>query len=361
MNPPLASQCKPLFSLLSFLLLICYAQLGFAEAQATSSQPINLLEEKERFEALRSTADKQGFQSIGEGLEPDDESIFDYRVELLVFAYQNTGDENAEFWRELERPTFENLHPSYRPQTSEQVNIEADENQINTENDETSLLPLTFLDPSDPEVSLMHDILKKMKINGRYRTLQHLIWEQRVNEEAEETLFYLDGGEQYLLEGPLHQWQEDRLHLSSDAKLDEQTLSKISQYELEGTLRIYRSRFLHIHSDLWLSEYVTNDAGLCLVNEQKKLEDSDKRQEEEVKLSAAEDFSQGAHPTSANHPATFSPITNFKLQQHRRIRSGELHYLDHPRFGFLIHFTRLNPPGSSDETSQEEQNEQTQP
>jgi hypothetical protein len=71
---------------------------------------------------------------------------------------------------------------------------------------------------------------------------------------------------------------------------------------LDGAIRLSRSRFLHIDVDLLYREI--GDAG------------------------------EEAAP--------------FRLQQSRRVNSGEVHYFDHPAFGLLVKLTPYNPSGHKD-------------
>lgn len=73
--------------------------------------------------------------------------------------------------------------------------------------------------------------------------------------------------------------------------------------ELEGILRFSRERYLHIDTDLWLTHSRFHDSDVATV-----------------------------------------------MQQHRTIRDGELHYMDHPLMGLLVKMTRLPayPPTPDD-------------
>jgi hypothetical protein len=94
------------------------------------------------------------------------------------------------------------------------------------------------------------------------------------------------------------------------------------QYQLDGMLKIYRNRFLHAQPTLELKTATpwqhtqpqplpnaTDDAGIRVVT---PLEESaDGRQ-------------------------------SWRMDQSRRMRSNETHYIDHPRFGVLLRIRALN-------------------
>ena len=76
--------------------------------------------------------------------------------------------------------------------------------------------------------------------------------------------------------------------------------------ELEGTVKVSLGRYLHVHTDLVYWHHMP------------------------------------ATPTVAI-PASATPgtrLTGLRLRQHRRMRSGELHYLDHPMLGVIIIINR---------------------
>lgn len=297
----------------SFLtrVLLCVFLLAPVVSFSMPKPVINLIEEEKKLEQTSDEEHADGAGAENEEGATEDEYDGLYKIELLVFAYVNTGEENSEIWRNLERPEFNEFHPAYLPQPKSEQ-----QNESNME-DSTSSSKYLFLNLEDENVSEFKDILKKMAINGHYRTLQHLVWQQKVLDENENDLFYLEGGNYY----PSY---EDILEKQSSFQtLEEQTEETnepLGNAELAGTIKLYRSRFLHIKPDLWFTEFAINDAGMCL-------EDGS--------------ITEATH-TQAN--ASYTALTNFHITQHRRLRSGVLHYIDHPRFGFLIKFTSVEKP-----------------
>jgi len=77
---------------------------------------------------------------------------------------------------------------------------------------------------------------------------------------------------------------------------------------LKGTITLRRRRFLHLDIDLQLSE--------------------------ETKLV----------PAQIDLMDTTQQTTNYRLKQTRRLKTKELHYFDHPRFGLLIKIEKIEPP-----------------
>jgi hypothetical protein len=69
--------------------------------------------------------------------------------------------------------------------------------------------------------------------------------------------------------------------------------------ELEGTVKLSINRYLHVELDLLLHE-------------------------------------KSAEPLSIGESLFAPAVQSYRLNSHRRMRSGELHYIDHPRMGVLI-------------------------
>ena len=90
------------------------------------------------------------------------------------------------------------------------------------------------------------------------------------------------------------------------------------QFELEGTLSIRRQRYLHVDADLRLMQF--------------SLERFARPAEQEAPLKSKYPDLYEAAQRGREH----SPTAQFNLNESRRLRSGELHYLDHPALGVLL-------------------------
>lgn len=110
-------------------------------------------------------------------------------------------------------------------------------------------------------------------------------------------------------------------------------------YQLDGNIKIILSRFLHIYADLLLMEpvkltqekspsnNVNESTGTGIIEETRSNLDITETQKtitpNTYKLSLA----------SAND---YTTLHGFNIKDHRRMRSGELHHLDHPLLGIMI-------------------------
>lgn len=110
---------------------------------------------------------------------------------------------------------------------------------------------------------------------------------------------------------------------------------------LSGTLKLILSRYLHIETDLLYREPNPEAASTLLIPESEA--EPAYRQPfqsgmttEDGEIIEGDLFAQLAEQQAEPAPP---PYHVYSMQQSRRMRSGELHYLDHPVFGLAIKVT----------------------
>ncbi len=142
--------------------------------------------------------------------------------------------------------------------------------------------PFRPLAESEWQLSEQHQHLSRSR---NYKPLLHVAWRQQVIEP--------DQSQQLLLELPRSS--------NPQSAIDE-------PLRLEGTIRVGVKRYLHLATDLLLRQWET---------------------EEGIKGDSLE----------------FRPAFRaFRMQSQRRMRSGEIHYLDHPIIGVLFLASRYELP-----------------
>lgn len=102
--------------------------------------------------------------------------------------------------------------------------------------------------------------------------------------------------------------------------------------ELEGTLSVSVSRFLHVNLDLLLRRTTPAGPSFALASSS---------------AGQAADSGLGLAPDPLAEPRDY----RYRMQAHRRMRSGELHYIDHPLMGVLLRIDRyrgVDQPATSD-------------
>lgn len=158
-----------------------------------------------------------------------------------------------------------------------------------------------YLPPEKRSLQNTHNALAR---RNQYRILFHETWLQPMEAVEKARPLILHGGRQYG-----------------------------DYYELQGTLTVGANRFLHVQTDLWLSEFSTDEYQNNTYGVQLPREPKDQPQEQ-IQEDWREDSMESLEPKS-----DYQVNQVIVLQQKRRMRSGELHYLDHPKLGALIKIT----------------------
>ena len=104
------------------------------------------------------------------------------------------------------------------------------------------------------------------------------------------------------------------------------------RFEVEGTLSFTRSRFLHLQTDLWYTVFEprSGESNPFIAGFQSNLSDEILSQHPELVKVERE---RGQYFAARQHP----------MSQSRRMRSGELHYIDHPLFGIVARISQFKP------------------
>ncbi len=204
----------------------------------------------------------------------------DYKVELILFTQQAQPGSRAELWdRRLIRPEVGNA------------------------------VDLTYGSRSDGFVTLaasardLADVNSRLSASPRYRVIEHLVWRQPGLGKASAKSVRIQGGTDYSVQFP------DRLSMRNATNAQQfvgESIATNSLLELDGTVKIVLGRYLHVYTDLVFRQPITT-------------------------TSSEEDG------TSEN----FTSLIDIRIQNRRRMRSRELHYIDHPKLGMLIQITPL--------------------
>lgn len=240
-----------------------------------------------------------------------------YQVELIVFErrggslgtddeswQKNTQLEYPNQWRRLIDPKEEAIQEPTAV-TDEFLQTLADERgqsqtAVTQPGSNTASEYLVYLPAQQRNLQNTRNALAR-----RYRILFHETWLQPLEPVEKATPLILHGGNQHG-----------------------------RYFELQGTLTLGVSRFLHVQTDLWLSEFTTNSYQespyvIQLPPEPQEQAEMANRTWDSETLESDEEVAEPVYRVN-------QVIT---LRQKRRMRSGELHYLDHPRLAALIKIT----------------------
>ncbi len=148
-----------------------------------------------------------------------------------------------------------------------------------------------------------------LKKNENYQVLSHKAWKQQMQGEKQAPAIVVNGGR-----------------------------SIGSHKELEGYIKIHIARYLHIKTDLWLTDTKSlTETAVDNYNAEEwpSLPARPGTSASEVKSNAAVNLQSFDN----NYKSTYPLAT---LRERRRMRSNELHYIDHPLMGVLIMITPID-------------------
>ena len=150
-----------------------------------------------------------------------------------------------------------------------------------------------------------------MQRSGKYRTLFHQTWVQPVADQASALPIVLDRS------GDTGQWPL-----------------------LQGSIKIYLSRYLHLETNLWLNTAGDYLPGVWRMPPPPLGPPSliiEGLPEPELELDSPEGLPLPEEDTGPVYPYRHAVL----LQQERRMRSTEVHYIDHPLLGVVAKLTPL--------------------
>lgn len=105
------------------------------------------------------------------------------------------------------------------------------------------------------------------------------------------------------------------------------------QYEVEGTVSLSRSRFLHIDTNLWYTRFEPTGGASNPFRGALNTTLDDKTLAQHSDLVEIE-----------RQRGQYYPVQQHLMTQSRRMRSDELHYIDHPLVGLIIRINRYERP-----------------
>ncbi len=259
-----------------------------------------------------------------------------YTVEMIIFSYEEQDKTLSESWPENVQVELPNSYLRlYRPSDVTPELLAKTEQEVQTrvqtkENGETELIetpvgivPLSPQQRADlannrlPDLFYMPEdkmqlISQRNRLERRknFRIMFHEAWNMPVYDREHSTPIHIRGGEQY-----------DNL------------------FELEGSINLSVARYLHLDTNLYLREFEASQS-----SDQTNVPGFSE-------LLSNKNSSTAILPSSNLTPNPSLALLGFRqyrvdtiipLQQSRRMRSGDLHYIDHPRYGILIQLTPYN-------------------
>lgn len=155
---------------------------------------------------------------------------------------------------------------------------------------------ITFIPAAENQLVLSHQA-QQLKYNKKYQVIYHGGWQQQLSDGQAMTSY--------------------RLSVETDGN------------EVDGTINIIRKRFLHVTTDLWMHELAIDSAEFDIpVIAQKNL--------------ILDDVNALKIETDTANNKAVGVVEYARLYKKERMKSNDLHYIDHPLMGMLIKITPFN-------------------
>lgn len=244
-----------------------------------------------------------------------------YKLEVVIFAYKNTID--TEDWQQSDTFRY--------PRTLKRLN-ESNTSEIilpfKPEDDDISIAATDLNQLLGKDQLELGPVAYSFKARQGYRLLYHGSWYQQVDAFKKSTPILIEGGKWYS-----------------------------PYYELSGSITFSKGRFLQAQTDLWLTDFLESDLGnthtpwhatsssnvaltLPSSNDARRIASGrgqdtysvDRLSQNQNDSNLLYEYDQQPSVGRNEH----IPQRVFQLKQKRKLQSGEMHYLDHPKFGVII-------------------------
>ena len=219
-----------------------------------------------------------------------------YNIEIVIFEDSSDRYLNSEQWPVIHHPEQTLSGTTATPETDIFTNAEKEI--------ETKITPADY--PENNSVThntsnTLADHVEKLNRSSRYNVLLHQSWQQTGLSNNDAFNIKVDTTKENNVDNKAASLFNSGNQIS---KIDNNEIKS----NLKGTLKLILGRYLHIHTDLLYQRPKKN--------------------------------------YSSSSPILHGSMFNeFEIKSQRRMRSKELHYIDHPLIGILI---LINPVNSSD-------------
>lgn len=214
----------------------------------------------------------------------------DYAIEVILFA-SKTG-----LYDTAEQFAINQIIPAPRDGILlEETNLDEVNDELNDE------LPLWR--PLPASEFILNNVADRLKKSGRYRILQHFAWRQPAVDKSNSQPIQIRAGRDFSALFPERAFRPIEF---SDTLTDAEERNFTTEVrELDGTINIVIGRYIHLYTDLVYRLPRSNPTEL-----------RDALDREQI-------------------------LVDYSIKSHRRMRSKELHYIDHPLVGVLIEATPI--------------------
>lgn len=157
--------------------------------------------------------------------------------------------------------------------------------------------------PLTEDDHILNGVANRLKQSGKYRILKHVAWRQPAVDKANSIPILIRAGRDFSELFPERAYRSFEFSDTSESSNQENITSEVR--ELDGTLNIVIGRYIHLYTDLVYRLPRSNPTTL-----------QDALNRDQI-------------------------LVDYAIKSHRRMRSKELHYIDHPLVGILIEATPI--------------------
>lgn len=276
-----------------------------------------------------------------------------YHVEMIIFE-RGAASSQLEYWPndiELKYPAdIVFIQPNREPHLNE--SLESDEAITASSSEESELLATSKAISAQESSDFLNPRLLKArnhsqfilddeaaKLSKHYRVIFHQAWQQTFTATDKAPFIVINGGDTF----------------------DNRT-------ELGGSVRLSINKFIHLDTNLWYAKFAPNLGQtqqwpmppLTPASQIAPISDENPKWQmtnletptlgitaEAINEVGGQQFqyeglsaSNNGFSSALEERFDFLPETVYSLKQSRKLRSKELHYIDHPRFGIIL---RIDP------------------
>lgn len=232
-----------------------------------------------------------------------------------VYALQVQAEEESKDWFQIEYIVFQHKDSDKRVLRYEDIKYlppsAAQYQYLYQLGDPLSEFQLRPIDPAQADLG---EALQHLKRSRAVRVFDQGAWQQEIPRESVSLPLKIEAG------------------LSHDEE----------RFELEGSLTIKRSRYMHADVNLFLSEF-------------DKLPYTDIKDwlmaTEEDRWPTAWLVSPLAygHTVLSEYGHSYIPKNTVQLNQSRRVKDAEIHYIDHPELAMVVTIKKIEDPNKLDD------------
>lgn len=224
--------------------------------------------------------------------EAEQAELIWYDVEIIIFRHHDLVGASKENWPKYPgEPDFSNALKL----------LPALPKRLSAAHSKRLRSPIPFSSLREDELR-MTDQLERLMRTKSFQPLIHIGWRQPGYDREQAKAIQINGG--ILLRPGNDNSDKDKIP-EAEIKYYDEKLEGPPPPMVNGTIKLIRTRFLHVETDLLYHNMLPEEKG-------------------DISL----------------------PTRYFRMQTSRRMRSNEVHYIDHPMFGMLVLITPYEDPNA---------------